>query len=172
VAEPEPAPAPVSKPRTIETPKISEPVSAPAPKAPVKSEPAPSAPAPAPAISNDDFWLALVAAVRRDRKLISGWLEAGALTRVDDKTVQIGFPPEQAFSKDFLEQGHREFLTEAASTILGRNVRISLEVRDGVVATAIAQPKPEPKLDPMEEFKRDPLIRKALEIFRAEVQPA
>jgi DNA polymerase-3 subunit gamma/tau len=172
VAEPEPAPAPVSKPRTIETPKISEPVSAPAPKAPVKSEPAPSAPAPAPAISNDDFWLALVAAVRRDRKLISGWLEAGALTRVDDKTVQIGFPPEQAFSKDFLEQGHREFLTEAASTILGRNVRISLEVRDGVVATAVAQPKPEPKLDPMEEFKRDPLIRKALEIFRAEVQPA
>ena len=79
--------------------------------------------------------VALVAAVRRDRKLISGWLEAGALTRVDDKTVQIGFPPEQAFSKDFLEQGHREFLTEAASTILGRNVRISLEVRDGVVAT-------------------------------------
>ena len=51
-------------------------------------------------------------------------------------------------------------------------MKITLELRDGIVATPIAQPPPEAKLDPMEEFKRDPLIRKALEIFRAEVQPA
>ena len=176
VAEPEPAPAPISKPRAVETPKLAEPPPAPAPvpKAAAKPAAAPE-PAPAPGIapmSNDAFWQALVEAVRRDRKLISAWLEAGALIRVDGASVLIGFPPAQAFSKDFLEQGHREFLTDAASAILGRKVKLTLELRDGIVARAIAQPPSEVKPDPMEEFKRDPLIRKALDIFRAEVQPA
>ena len=94
------------------------------------------------------------------------------MIRIDDASVVIGFPPAQEFSKDFLEQGHRGFLEEAAAAILGRNVRLKLELREGIVATAIPQPVAPPKLDPMEEFKSDPLIRKALEIFRAEVRPA
>ena len=49
---------------------------------------------------------------------------------------------------------------------------VSLEIRDGIVVTQIAPAAAAVKLDPMEEFKRDPLIRRALEIFRAEVQPA
>jgi hypothetical protein len=94
------------------------------------------------------------------------------IIRIEGATVQIGFPQEQSFSKDFLEKDHSAFLASAASAILGRKVNVSLEVRDGIVSTPVAQPPPPPKLDPMEEFKRDPLIRKALEIFRAEVQPA
>jgi DNA polymerase-3 subunit gamma/tau len=146
--------------RAAETPKVAD---------PVKVAETPPVPA---AVSNEDFWKALVESVRRERKLISGWLEAGALIRVDGPAVQIGFPPDQAFSKDFLEQGHRDFLAAAAGAILGRKVNLSLEIRDGIVANPLPQPPPEPKLDPMEAFKRDPLIRKALEIFRAEVQPA
>jgi DNA polymerase-3 subunit gamma/tau len=167
-ARPQPAPVPArtappaaappaSEARAVETPKVAEP------------PPAPASPAP---VSNEAFWKALVESVRCDRKLISAWLEAGALIRIEGPSVQIGFPPDQAFSKDFLEQGHRDFLVNAASAILGRKVNLSLEIRDGIVARPLPQPPPEPKLDPMEEFKRDPLIRKALEIFRAEVQPA
>jgi DNA polymerase-3 subunit gamma/tau len=152
---------PVSEKRVVETPKVTEP----------PPEPSVAAVA-APPVSDEAFWKALVESVRRDRKLISAWLEAGALIRIEGATVQIGFPPDQAFSKDFLEQGHREFLANAASAILGRKVNLSLEIRDGIVAKPLPQPPPEPKLDPMEEFKRDPLIRKALEIFRAEVEPA
>ncbi len=165
VARPQSAPpsaSPIAKPptaeaRVVETPKLAEP---------------PPVAAPSAAMSNEEFWKALVEAVRRDRKLISAWLEAGAVIRIEGPSVQIGFPPDQAFSKDFLEQGHREFLTSAASAILGRKVNLSLDIRDGIIARQIPKPAPEPKLDPMEEFKRDPLIRKALEIFRAEVQPA
>ena len=153
---------PASQPRAAETAKVVETskVAEPPP------EPAPAAP-----VSKEAFWQALVETVRRDRKLITAWLEAGALIRIEGPLVQIGFPPDQAFSKDFLEQGHRDFLVNAASAILGRKVNLSLEIRDGIVAKPLPQPPPEPKLDPMEEFKRDPLIRKALEIFRAEVQP-
>ncbi len=157
-----PSPAPVApppppaQPRATETAKVAEPP----PEPPVVAT-----------ISNDAFWQALVESVRRDRKLISAWLEAGGLLRSEGSLVQIGFPPDQAFSKDFLA-GHLDFLAGAASAILGRKVNVSLEVREGLVATPVAQPPPVAKLDPMEEFKRDPLIRKALEIFRAEVQPA
>ncbi len=168
VAEPEAVPAPAVKPRAAEVPKPAEPPVAPVPKIAPKAEPAPSVRP----MSNDEFWHALVGAVRQDRKLISAWLESGAIVRVDATSVQIGFPPDQSFAKDFLEQSHREFLTEAASAILGHRVKLTLELRDGVVAKPVAQPPPEVKLDPMEEFKRDPLISKALEIFRAEVQPA
>ena len=153
---PPPAKPPVSQPRAVETSKVAEPPPEPAPAAPV---------------SNEAFWKTLVETVRRDRKLITAWLEAGALIRIEGAVVQIGFPPDQAFSKDFLEQGHRDFLASTASAILGRKVSVSLDLREGIVAKPLPPPPPEPKLDPMEEFKRDPLIRKALEIFRAEVQP-
>ncbi|MEO6739857.1 MAG: DNA polymerase III subunit gamma/tau [Chthoniobacteraceae bacterium] len=177
VAEPDPASAPVSKPRAVETPKVAEPPTAPVPKAAERSGAAPVPKMPRAAepiaveISDDAFWLALVAAVRRDRKLISAWLETGALIRVDGASVQIGFPPDQSFSKDCIA-GHLDFLTSEANAILGRRVNVALEIREGIVITPIAQSPVETKLDPMEEFKRDPLIRKALEIFRAEVQPA
>jgi hypothetical protein len=36
----------------------------------------------------------------------------------------------------------------------------------------VAYKTPEPPPDPMEEFKNDPIIRKALELFRAEIQPS
>ena len=111
--------------------------------------------------------------MRSERRPLSAWLEAGALVQIDGVSVIIGFPPEQAFQKDLIEDGkHIDFLAKAASSILGRHVKIVLKVSEGIVAAPITQPPPEAKLDPMEEFKRDPLIRKALEIFRAEVQPA
>ena len=168
VAESDVAPAPAAKPRAVEMPKIAEPPPVPAPKIATKVEPPPAAAS----MSNDEFWQALVGTVRRDRKLISTALEAGAPTRIDGTSVQIGFPPAMEFSMELLEQGHVEFLASAASAILGRKVKLTLELRDGLVAKSVAQPPPEVKLDPMEEFKRDPLIRKALDIFRAEVQPA
>ena len=158
------AASPVAKPlaappRAEETAKVAEPPPKPAPP-------------PVATISNEAFWQALVEAVRRDRKLISTALEAGALIHIEGPAVQIGFPQDKEFSKEFLEQGHRDFLAATASAILGRKVNVSLEMREGIVVTPVAQPPPAAKLDPMEEFKRDPLIRKALEIFRAEVQPA
>lgn len=67
--------------------------------------------------------------------------------------------------------------------ILGRKVSVLLEISDGLAEaptpepvpepTAVAEPPPpppEPVGDPMEEFKNDPLIKKALEIFAGELQ--
>jgi DNA polymerase III subunit gamma/tau len=153
---------------------------APKPVAPATSpvvrepEPAPPAPAPAPtaapAVASGDFWPAFVNAVRQQRKLISAWVEAGALIGIEGDVVRLGFPPDQSFAKDFLEQSHLAFLEDAAGALLGRRVTMKLALKDGIT---VAAPAPAaPPRDPMEEFKSDPLIKKALEIFKAEIQPA
>ena len=49
----------------------------------------------------------------------------------------------------------------------GRTVRTDLPA-----ASAAEEAKEEAPRDPVDEFKDDPLIRRALEIFRAEIQPA
>ena len=162
-------PKPQSPVKRIDTPTVAEPP--PAPPAPPASATPPAPAVPRPPIASEDFWKTLVESVRRDRKLINAWLEAGALLKIDGATVRIGFPPEQSFAKEFLEQGHQDFLEQAASAILGTKARLVMEIREGVVAAPLPAAV-EVKRDPVEEFKNDPLIRKALEIFRAEVQPA
>jgi DNA polymerase-3 subunit gamma/tau len=166
------APRPESRPAPVPTPLPAQPQVSPKADPPAKAtdtakvaESSPAAP-----VSNEGFWKALVESVRHDRKLISAWLEAGALLKIDGSTVQIGFSPEQSFAKDFLE-GHRDFLTQTAGAILDKKVRLVMELREGVVGAPLPAAV-ETKRDPMAEFKNDPLIQKALEIFRAEVQPA
>ena len=168
---------------------IVRPVSVPAapmPKAPAPPEPAAKVAEPEPkpveakrppaapvvAMASGEFWEAFVEAVRRDRKLISAWVESGTLLEIEGAFVNIGFPPDEAFAKDFLEQSHKEFLEATAASILGRKVTVRMQLREGIAASRpVKVEKAEVKRDPMEEFKDDALIQKALEIFRAEVKP-
>lgn len=163
---PEPPPERAVEPKPA--PKLAEPEPpAPAPRPPVSEKK--STEPPAPAMDAAEFWPAFLNAVRRDRKLISAWVESGALLGMDNGTVVVGFPTSQTFAKDFLEQGHLDFLADKAFEILGRRIKVKLEMREGLV---VAPPAPPPAArDPMEAFKDDPLIRKALEIFRAEIKP-
>ncbi len=175
----QPAPAPIAK-AAPPVAKAPEPPKAAPIAPPMDTLPPPKAelpkPAPEPpavtAIATEDFWPGLITAVRRDRALISAWVEAGALVSIEAAEVRIAFPTAQSFSKDFLEQSHKPFLESAASALLGRKVAVRLEVRDGVAPTKVAAPEPVIARDPMEEFKDDPLIRAALEIFKAQLEPA
>ena len=174
-AAPPIAPPPVAK--APEPPKAEPVATPPVPKVePTKLEVPTPAPTPEPpaaaAIAFEDFWPGLITTVRRDRALISAWVEAGALVSIEAAEVRIAFPTAQSFSKDFLEQSHKPFLESAASALLGRKVAVRLEVRDGVAPTKVAPPEPVIARDPMEEFKDDPLIRAALEIFKAQLEPA
>ena len=70
------------------------------------------------------------------------------------------------------------------STELGRPVKLRLEVGEEIAEpappaeAAVEEPlekraeTPPPPRDPVEEFKNDPLIKKALEIFAGEIQTA
>ncbi|MHA3774200.1 DNA polymerase III subunit gamma/tau [Verrucomicrobiota bacterium sgz303538] len=163
-AAPPEAPAPKPKP-------APEKVPAPAP-APVAPAPVAAKPAPEPA-SSDDLWPRLLAEIRRKRPLIGMWVEAGALLGIENNTVLVGFPPDQKLAAESCQmKNNREFIEGLLSELAGRPLELKTQIREGLVVAPPPTPEPEKPRDPMEEFKNDPLIKKALELFKAEIQPA
>ncbi|MEA3187025.1 MAG: polymerase subunit gamma/tau [Chthoniobacter sp.] len=152
-------------------PLVAEPALKPsAPQSPVaREEPGPPAPQ---TVAPENLWPALLAQIRSKRPLISSWIEAGALLGIEDGVAVLGFPTDQKMAADSLNRANnRAFLEELIAQLSGRPLAVRCEVRADLVVTPVVLPetKPAPPADPMEEFKNDPLIVKALEIFKAEI---
>ena len=162
-----PLPSPDPTPVVNETPELSPESAPPDLLAPVM---VPNPPARVDPIA---LWTDVLVAVRRDRPLIMTWLEVGTLLDVTDSTVRLGFPPQQAMAMESLVRpNNRSFLEKLFAQITGHPRTLECEAREGLVVepTNLPPPPAEPApADPMEEFKNDPLIRKALEIFQAEI---
>jgi hypothetical protein len=103
------------------------------------------------------------------------WVEAGALLELTKDTVTVGFPTDQSLALEYCDQPNNRKLLEAiVSQLVGHKLQIRFLKREGLVVEKVELPPAQPEVsrDPLEEFKDDPLIRKALEIFKAELQPA
>ncbi|MGA3172420.1 MAG: hypothetical protein ABSE62_15570, partial [Chthoniobacteraceae bacterium] len=151
----------------------------PEPTAVVNETPEPPAPQSIPAtpptpVDTQSLWIDALTAVRRDRPLISTWLEAGALLEITGNKVRIGFPPDQTMAMEsLLRANNRTFLEDLFTRLAGDRREVECLIREGLVVEHVNLPSTEPvQVDPMEDFKNDPLIRKALELFQAEIQPA
>jgi len=154
-----------------------QPVPAPVPSVPsvpsvqaVREEPA--AKPPAPAVSAAELWPQFAARVRKDRPLISGWIEAGQLVDVTNGVALFAFPPDAGLSLESCERANnRQFIEAMLSELAGQSLILKCEKRAGLTVEKLAstEAKAEPPADPMAAFKDDPLIRKALEIFQAEI---
>jgi len=167
LAEPK-APDPAPKPAA----KVSE---EPAPKPEVKTEVAPAAVAATSDVTPDVLWPQVIARVRKERKLISNWVEAGRLIAIANGVALLGFPPEEGLARDMCDQANnRNFLEKLISEVAGMPLTVKTETKAGLVVEKLAREevKPEVKVDPMEAFKNDPLIQKALAEFKAEILPA
>jgi len=150
-------------------------------RAAVLPEAAPPSPPPLPpphasTRSPSEIWSEVLEAVRAARPLIAGWVHNLALLEVTGDVAVIGFAPENAIAAESCQlPNNRKFLEELIERIAGRRIALRFVERAGL-PTAPAPEPPEVKVeaarDPMEEFKRDPLIRKALEMFKAQIQPA
>jgi hypothetical protein len=133
----------------------------------------PSAPPPAVA-GLEEIWQRLREGVRQRRPFISTWLDAGMLLSLDGGGAAIiGFPTDQAIPAEYCQQpANRKLIETILGEVTGRTISLRCETREGLEVTPPPPPEPEVRRDPMEEFKNDPLIKRALEIFRAEIQPA
>ncbi len=119
------------------------------------------------------IWPAVLDAVRERRRFISSWVEAGALLRVEGKTCLIGFPKDQALAlESLMRPANRTFIEDLLSEIGGRPLTIRCELKDDLVVAPVPEAPPRAAPDPMEALRNDPLIQKALEIFKGEIQPA
>ncbi|MGA8657892.1 MAG: DNA polymerase III subunit gamma/tau [Chthoniobacterales bacterium] len=120
--------------------------------------------------SLEQLWPQVLAEVRNRRPLILSWIELATPLSLDGSTLTIGFPAENSLAMEsVLRPGNRKFLEEVLSQLLGSSRTINCELR-AQLRPRKAPPESKPPVDSSEEFRNDPLIQKALEIFRAEIQ--
>jgi len=157
----QPAAAPIPVPIPIPIPLVSD-------------DPPPPPPLPKKAAVQDDaLWPAILEAVRERRKFILSWVEAGVFLGIEGNACLLGFPKTQSLALESLTRAsNRVFLEDLLSEIAGRPLTLRCEVREDLLEQAPVEKKEDLPLDPVEALKNDPLIRKALEIFKGEIQSA
>ena len=143
-------------------------------RSPVQAEPPgaeeSTATKPETASSLEQLWPQVLAEVRNRRPLILSWIETATPLSLDGSTLTLGFPAENSLAMEsVLRPANRKFLEEVLSQLLGSSRTINCELR-AQLRPRKAPPESKPPVDSSEEFRNDPLIQKALEIFRAEIQ--
>ena len=108
-----------------------------------------------------------------------------------DGTVLVHVPPSgKEGLESFVGEKGRKEAEAKLSQLTGRRIKLVIEVSTALPdPTVEPDPEPEPEIieekappepapqpaaevNPAEDFKNDPLIKKALEIFRSEIQTA
>jgi DNA polymerase-3 subunit gamma/tau len=138
------------------------------------ASPGPASGAHQKALDVESIWPAFVERVREQKPFIAMWVESGVLAEIRGDEALFVFEEQQSLAADYIGKGgNREFLEALLGEITGVPLKVCVELRDSVQRRPVAQPPPPPRAvpkDPMEEFKDDPLIRKALEIFKARLE--
>jgi hypothetical protein len=127
-----------------------------------------------------ELWLKAVEQVRARRPLIKSWIDSAKALGQEGRSLLIGFPPEQRTAMESLGMPRtRDFLEGLLKEISGRDWSLKFSLKEGlVVAPPPSEPEPSRKQTvgaaatvPATNFKDDPLIRDALEIFKGQIKP-
>jgi DNA polymerase-3 subunit gamma/tau len=182
VAKVEPTPAPVAEPEP-------EPLLMPQPVVEAAKEPV---------VVPDDLWAAIQPLVQAKRPLIGTWVQMGTQMAYANGKLKVGFPTAEVHSRDsLLRDTTRKFLEQLLEEVAGTPVKLEMVVDASLkvpevqsfflglsepepepvkapVATAKAEPAPEASAleESKEDFYDDPLIKAAVEIFKAKVVKA
>jgi len=146
---------------TISEPPVSDTPSVPTTELEEQSEVA--------SASLDSSWLRVLQEVSSRRPLVLSWIESASPLRFESGTLTLGFPKDRAIAVESLSRANtKAFLEEICGEVLGQACKLQFELKDGL--TPVSRPTVPKPVDPMEDFKNDPLIQKALELFKAEIQ--
>jgi DNA polymerase III subunit gamma/tau len=129
----------------------------------------PSEPVSAPEPAIDSLWPRLKQVVATRRPLILSWIEPATPTLPGNRTLRLEFPKDQQLAAESLSRpNNRKLLEDILSEVLGGSWRLEFETREETSPPAASAAPDKP--DPLRSFKNDPVIQKALEIFKAEIQ--
>jgi DNA polymerase-3 subunit gamma/tau len=121
-------------------------------------------------LSLDGVWRALREQVRSRRPLIVSWIEVATPLSLEAGILSVGIPSAQELAIDSLSRPNNlQFLEDQLLEILGSHGKFKIERREDPRPLEIIS-APATQVDPMEEFKKDPMIQKALEIFKAQIE--
>jgi DNA polymerase III subunit gamma/tau len=115
----------------------------------------------------ESAWPRILEAIRHRRPLIVSWLEPATPLYPERGTLKLAFPKDHSIALESLSRpNNRKILEDVAGEILGGTWKLEFELRDD-----LSVPRVEiGPLNPVDVFKNDPMIQKALEIFKAEIQ--
>lgn len=120
----------------------------------------------------EEFWPVVIRTVRSKRPLIQTIIES-AVPELSENVLTLAFAKDQEFAAESLKRpNNRSFLEGILAELRGEPTTVVTALREGLVAPdpiQIEEEKPQ-EIDPMEAFKKDPLIQQALELFKAEIQ--
>jgi DNA polymerase-3 subunit gamma/tau len=193
VPAPRPAPrAPVPAPQiSKKLDPVAPPPVAPAPAPAVVPAPVePLAPAGSDQAVNDAvIWEKIAADFSKNSFIRFGWLRDGVFDRLAAGKIFIRFPESarESATSYFMEEGLKE-IERRLNKEFDRPMKLEMEFDESLQAEPPVQEKPEvreepvaekeiappppeePPADPMADFMNDPLIEKALEIFKSTLQ--
>jgi DNA polymerase-3 subunit gamma/tau len=116
-------------------------------------------------------WSRVLEVVRRRRPLIISWLEPATPFFVERGKLKLAFPADKSIAVESLSRpNNRKLLEEVAAEILGGDWEIAFELRDDLPARGTTAGEPPESFDPIQEFRKDPMIQRALELFKAEIE--
>lgn len=194
-AVPKNEPVPTTEATPKDAPSASE-AEAPKPKPPVVRTPPPVVPKAPPSPTPESTtpidaalcWERIAAEFSKNSVIRFGWFREGVFDRLENGRITVRFPAslQEAGSSMFMEKGIKDIEARLLQD-LGQPTKIVFEF-DAALQSPPPEPEPEtevpprtaaapaepkadtPPADPMEEFLNDPLIEKALEIFKGTLQ--
>lgn len=176
------APEPTPKPQAAATAIPPAPLAAPAHVAEEKKLPPVMAADPQEAgVSAISAWESAANDLAKKSLVRFGWLKEGVFEQFEKGGLLVRFPSGARESSEsiFMDQGRKD-LEKQMSQTLGTPVRLAFEF-DAAVPEPVeieeypqlekaSEPAPEKEKNPADDFKNDPLIKKALEIFKSTLQ--
>jgi DNA polymerase III subunit gamma/tau len=120
----------------------------------------------------NQLWIDIVTEVRKSRPLIQQYFTAAVPVSLLHNELRLGFGSQYGMAMETLMRpNNRKYIEQLITERLGKPTSIRGETRDDL-APIVFPEKTEAATNPETDFKNDPLIQKALEIFQAEIQAA
>ena len=118
------------------------------------------------------LWIDIVTEVRKSRPLIQEYFTVAVPVSLLHHELRLGFASQNGMAMEtLLRPNNRKYIEQLLTERLGEPTSIKGETRDDLVPIVFPE-KTEPATNAEDNFKNDPLIQKALEIFQAEIQAA
>jgi hypothetical protein len=116
----------------------------------------------------DAVWAELLGAFKTARPLFYSALSHAVPRRIENGALIAGYPQGEEGTLTLLDTpANRTWSEEKLKALTGQKLKLTFQLDPTLTGPVLAEP--EAKRDPMEEFKDDALIRRALELFRAEI---
>jgi DNA polymerase-3 subunit gamma/tau len=123
-----------------------------------------------PAIDPAKVWEQLSAKIPSQKAFLRNSAAVAHVLGVEGRSFLLGFAPDQKAMMDILgTQTNRKFVETLLHEITGADWSVKLSVKDELAAKP-ERPLESGRASPAADFKDDPLIREALEIFKGEIK--